>query len=191
MLKDIEETVSKCRTCQKYRNTQTKEPLEQHEVPEEPWTKLATDLLHFRGKEYLLVCDYLTKFFEICEMEKSAASEVVIRKLKNIFARYGVPLTLISDKGLQYSSRTFKNFVRKWQIEHVTTSPEFAQSNGFIERNVQTVKKLMKKAIERGDDPNIALLNFRATPKADKKSPVELLMGRKIRTLLPTLHQKK
>ena len=191
MLKDIEETVSKCRTCQKYRNAQTKEPLEQHEVPEEPWTKVATDLLHFRGKEYLLVCDYFTKFYEICEMEKSAASEVVIRKLKNIFARYGVPLTLISDNGPQYSSRTFKNFVRKWQIEHVTTSPEFAQPNGFIERNVQTVKKLMKKAIESGEDPYIALMNFRATPKADKKSPAELLMGRIIRTLLPTLHQKK
>ena len=96
----IEETVSKCRTCQKYRNAQTKEPLEQHEVPEKPWTKVVTDLLHFRGKEYLLVCDYFTKFFEICEMEKSAASEVVIRKLKNIFARYGVPLTLISDNGI-------------------------------------------------------------------------------------------
>ena len=45
--------------------------------------------------------------------------------------------------------------------------------------------------MESGEDPYIALVNFTATPKADKKSPAELLMGRKIRTLLPTLHQKK
>ena len=108
MLKDIEETVSKCRTCQKYRNAETKEPLEQHEVPEEPWTKVATDLLDFRGKEYLLVCDYFTKFFEICEMEKSAASEVVIRKLK-------------------------KHLCKIWG----TTDPHFRQRASVFQQNIQ------------------------------------------------------
>lgn len=187
MLKDIEDIVNKCETCQKHRNKQTKEPLEQHVVPDEPWLKVATDLLHFNGKEYLIVCDYHSKFFEICDLENSAASETIIRQLKNIFARHGVPILLISDNGPQYSSRTFKNFVNKWQIEHRTTSPEFPKSNGFIERNVQTVKKLMKKAKESGEDPYVALMNFRATPKANEKSPAELLMGRKIRTFLPTI----
>ena len=48
---------------------------------------------------------------------------------------------------------------------------------------MQTVKKLLKKA----DDPYVALLNYRATPLQHGSSPAELLMGRKLRTRVPTL----
>ncbi|KAK3767701.1 hypothetical protein RRG08_027843 [Elysia crispata] len=82
---------------------------------------------------------------------------------------------------------------RTWGTEHITTSPAFPRSNGFIERNSQTIKKLFKKAKESKEDPDISILNYRAAPKTNAKSPAELLMGRKIRTLQPIVkyHRKK
>jgi hypothetical protein len=56
----------------------------------------------------------------------------------------------------------------------------FVNVNGLAERGVQTIKMMLKKS-----DPYIALLSYRATPLANENSPAELLMGRKLQTLLP------
>ncbi|KAK3772349.1 hypothetical protein RRG08_031373 [Elysia crispata] len=95
------------------------------------------------GKDFLFMCDYFSKFFEVCKLG-STTSESVIKYLKNIFVQHGTPISLVSDNGPQYASRTFQNFLK-------------------------------------------------AAPKTKAKSPAELLMGRKIRTLLPIVkyHRKK
>ena len=51
--------------------------------------------------------DYYSNFFEI-DFLKETLSEDVITKLKHHFARHGVPDTVISDGGPQYSSHKFK-----------------------------------------------------------------------------------
>jgi len=89
---------------------------------------------------------------------------------------------LISDNGPQFSSKEFANFAKDYDFTHTTTSPHFAQSNGQVERTVQTVKNLMSKST----DINKALLSYRSTPlDIVKQSPAQLLMGRRIKSTLP------
>ena len=72
-------------------------------------------------------------------------------------------------------------------FSHVTSSPHYPRSNGFIERMIQTVKNTLKKAKASGIDPNMALLCIRATPIDSRiPSPAELLYGRKMKDNLPT-----
>ena len=66
-------------------------------------------------------------------------------------------------------------------LQFFTSSPKMAQSNGLTERHVDTIKDMLKKA----DDPFLALLAYRTTPLHYGFSPAELLMGRKLRTVLP------
>ncbi|XP_052751506.1 uncharacterized protein K02A2.6-like [Galleria mellonella] len=92
---------------------------------------------------------------------------------------------LISDNGTQYTSREFKNFANVWGFNHVTSSPNYPQANGKSERAVQTIKMILKKSIKSNGDFDLALLNYRNTPRDGLSSPAQLLMGRRLRCQLP------
>ena len=99
-----------------------------------------------------------------------------------MFARHGIPGQLISDNGPQFSPTSFAKFAEDYGFTHILTSPRYPQANGVVISAVQTVKKLLWKT----SDPYKALIAYRATPLESGISPAELLMGRKIRTRIPT-----
>ncbi|XP_021360877.1 uncharacterized protein LOC110455216 [Mizuhopecten yessoensis] len=88
----------------------------------------------------------------------------------------------MSDNGPQFGSAEFREFAREYGFEHTTTSPYHAQSNGQVERMVQTVKRLLFKA----KDPYLALLEYRNT-RIDgvEMSPAQMFLGRRLKTPLP------
>lgn len=93
----------------------------------------------------------------------------------------------MTDNGPQFASKEFEAFASQYCFDHITSSPRYPQSNGLIEHMVQTVKQCMKKCAAAGQDPNLAMLIYRATPRSTSiPSPAELLNGRKYRALLPT-----
>ena len=137
-----------------------------------------------KGMDYLIVIDYYSRYVEVAAMTKTTKSSEIIRALKSIFARHGIPEQVRSDNGPQYDSAEFSHFAKEWGFKHVTSSPRFPQSNGEVERRVRTVKSLLQKA----EDPAKGLLAYRSTPLACKFSPAQLLMGRKLRNSVPMFH---
>ena len=179
--KEIEDMVKSCQQCV-ISDNQKFEPLIPSKFPDRPWDKVATDLMHLKGHEYLVVVDYYSRFIEVALL-KDTLSKTVIIHLKSIFSRHGIPTTVISDNGPQYSSSEFAAFARDYGFHHVTSSPTHPSGNGEAERAVQTVKKLLKNA----DDPYAAMLSYRTTPLSNGYSPAELLMSRRLRTKVPVL----
>ena len=113
------------------------------------------------------------------------SSSIIINHLKGIFDEHGIPERLISDNGPHYSSEEFRVFSARYGFDHVTSSPLYPRSNGFIERTVQTVKKLFTNAKEGGGDPHLAMLCLRTTPiDHNLPSPCELLNGRRYKSNL-------
>ncbi len=178
---DIKNCVTNCETCAQYRPNHI-EPLIPTATPQRPWERVGSDLFELRKDKYLLVVDYLSRYVEVAKLT-STSSEEIIRQMKSMFSRHGVPNVVMSDNGPQYSSETFKNFAKTYNFKHVTSSPLYPKSNGAAERAVQSVKNLLRKA----SDPYLSLLEYRATPVSQGLSPAELLMGRKLRTVLPVL----
>lgn len=176
----IEAFVSNCTTCARARRNQA-EPLIYTPFPIYPWQKVAMDLFDWKGRSYLLVIDYYSRFVEIALLT-STSSPSMVNRIKSIFARYGIPETVMSDNGPQFVS-TFKRFAKEYKFIRVTSSPRFPQANGEAERAVQTIKSLS----EKNDDPHMALLSYRSTPLHNGYSPAELLMGRKLRTTVPVI----
>ena len=147
---------------------------------------MASDLFEWNQSIYLLVVDYHSRYIEITHVNRPTTAEVVTH-LKSLFARHGIPETLISDNRPQYSSREFAKFAEEYEFRHVTTSPYHPQGNGEAERAVRTIKNLLKK----GDDPYKALLTYRTTPLQQGYSPSQLLMGRVLRTTVPTTRAQR
>lgn len=105
--------------------------------------------------------------------------------VKSIFVRHGKPDILYSDNGPQFVNNAFQSFLEEWQITQKTSSPKYPQSNGFIERHVQTVKKVLKKALYDKRDMYLTLLEYRNTPISKScPSPAQLLFGRRLKGYL-------
>lgn len=175
----LQDFVQRCPTCQAHRRPGV-EPLLQTPLPTRPWEVVGMDLFYAKSRNYLVVVDYFSKFFELAPLKKTATADV-ISKLEPIFARFGIPDVIRSDNGPQFASHEFKRFLSKHDIKHVTSSPYYPQSNGQAERTVQTAKMLLEKS------PNVheALLAHRSSPGQCGYSPAELLMGRKIKSTVP------
>ena len=75
--------VSSCNSCQTYRNMQQKESLIPHEIPSAVWKKVGPDLFTFCKKTFLVVIDYVSKYFEVLQLPESKSS-IVINYTKSI-----------------------------------------------------------------------------------------------------------
>ena len=182
---DLLHTAQSCEACQTFSRSQQRETLLPHEVPQGPWEKLGIDFFEFQSITYLLIADYYSRF-PVVRKVRSTNANATTETLKQVFSEYGVPQTVMTDNGPPFSSKEFAAFANQYCFDHVTSSPRYPQSNGFIERMVQTVKQSMRKCAAAGHDPNLAMLVYRATPLTTSiPSPGELLNGRKYRALLP------
>lgn len=189
MSKDIEMVVKTCETCQEHQPANVKEPMISHRIPDRPWQTVATDIFAWHGENYLVTVDYYSRFFELDRLT-STTSAAVVHKLKAAFARHGIPETVVSDNGPQYASKDFESFAQSWEFKHLTSSPHYPQSNGLAEKTVQTAKALMEKAKADRRDPYLSLLEYRNTPIDNFKSPSQLLMSRRLRSVLPNTNSQ-
>lgn len=182
----IEDTITNCTTCATHKRSNPKEPLMPHPIPERPWERVGADLCEFDGDNYLVIVDYYSNFIEVDKVRQTS-SNTIIKACKAQFARHGIPNVGISDNGPQFSSHEFEQFSTLYQFSHQPSSPHYPQSNGKVEKAVQTVKNLLRKAKDENQDFYLALLEFRNTPTSTTLgSPTQRLMSRRTRTLIPT-----
>ncbi|XP_048589452.1 uncharacterized protein LOC116620672 [Nematostella vectensis] len=174
MTSEIKEFISQCESCCMYDNKQQRETLMSHETTERPWEKVGIDLFTIDGKDYLVVVDYFSGFWEIDPLTSDCKAPTVVKKLKAHFARHGIPDVVISDNGPQF----------------YCGDPGHQQSNGKAEASVEQAKKLIRKGKSSREDIYLGLLAVRNTPTNSKgSSPAQRLLGRRCKTRLPTTRE--
>lgn len=178
---DLKRWVESCAFCQTHRRAQHAEPMVSRGLPERPWMKVGADLCQHGSQAYLIVVDYYSRWIEIEHLQTTTSGHV-INHMKSLFARWGIPEEVRSDGGPQFVSAEFANFAREYGFLHTLSDPYFPQGNGAAERAVQTAKRIMAQP-----DPYLALMAYRATPvDVTGHTPSQLIMGRQIRSRLPT-----
>ena len=121
---------------------------------------------------------------------RSTTSTATIEKLREIFATHGLPKTLVSDNGTNFSSSEFELFMSQNGpngIRHIKVSPYHPASNGQAERAVRVFKEGIVKMEGGSLKTKLArfLLRYRITPHSTTGvSPAELLMNREMHTQL-------
>jgi hypothetical protein len=181
---DIKNLISACDVCQKYSRSNIKYPLLSHEIPSIPFYKVAVDIAEFNRLNYLVLIDYYSRWIEVYQIVNKT-SETVIKKLKDIFSRFGIPQSIIADN-VPFDSVEMKRFAKEWNLQIITSSPYYPKSNGLAEKGVGIVKTMLKKSKEHKQDLELYLLNYRNAPVAGLGySPSQLLNSRNLRSKLP------
>nr|XP_029715715.1 uncharacterized protein K02A2.6-like [Aedes albopictus] len=140
----------------------------------------------------LIVVDAYSKWLEV-KVTSTSTTAATIGIMDELFSRYGVLVTVVSDNGPQFTAVEFKDFLQKSGVKfHKLSAPYHPATNGQAERYVQTTKDALKAmgttASTLHSNLNIFLQQYRLAPHATTgESPSKLFIGRNIRTRLDLL----
>ena len=189
--RDVEIIAQNCLIC---RQTAKAPPAEFQSWPQpkKPWERIHLDFAGpFLGKMWLICVDAFSQYPYVTMLNiGQTTSKHTIDALQQIFSFEGLPDTIVSDNGVQFVSREFKNFCVKLNIKDLTSPIFHPASNGEAESFVQTFKRGLIKNVEGGksliDFVRFVLATYRSSPhpSLDWRTPAELLHGRQPKNLM-------
>ncbi|GFX48424.1 retrovirus-related Pol polyprotein from transposon 412 [Trichonephila clavipes] len=140
-----------------------------------------------RYKFILVITDHFTKWCELIPLRKASAQTIANAFFNNYIARYGAPISLISDNGPQFISDVFEHLSHRLDIKHMKTVMYRPQSNltERVNRNlVQMIASFVEENHENWDQflHEFAFALRTAVNETTNKTPAELFLGRKIIT---------
>lgn len=192
MDRDVSERVQECLGCTVVSRQFPPEPMIRKEMPQRAWQEIAIDF--FSAKEcatFLVVVDYFSRYLKVIEMKSTTAIKT-IDVLEAIFYEQTYPETIRCDNGPPFSSEQFSEYCQHKNIRLVRTIPYWPQMNGLVERQNQGILRALRIAKVTNTDWRKALSEYvyiyNTTPHSvTEKAPLELLMGRPVKDLLPSL----
>ncbi len=175
MKADIATWCRECEACQRAKITkQPRAPLQPIQIPSRRFSHVHVDLVGplpalEDGFLYLFtVIDRTTRWLEATPLKEASAASCIGAFLSSWVARFGVPETVTTDRGAQFSSATWASFCRQAGLRHVMTTAYHPQANGLVERAHRQLKASFRARGAGTDWPahlHWVLLGLHAAPK--------------------------
>ena len=142
---EIRNTIENCKICKEVKPKFFKPPNKKLIQATRPWERLSIDFIgplpsKTQNKYILSIIDEYSRYPFALPCENMLA-ETVIAHLRNIFSMFGSPSSIHSDRGTQFESEKFKNFLRKNDIIKTRTTPYAPWANGQCERMNGSLQK--------------------------------------------------
>nr|GFA49637.1 reverse transcriptase domain-containing protein [Tanacetum cinerariifolium] len=128
--------------------------------------------LSSRGNKYIFVAvDYLLKWVEAKALPTNDA-RVVCKFLESLFARFGTPRGIISDRGTHFYNDQFAKVMLKYEVIHRLSIAYHPQTSGQVGVSNRGLKRILERAIvenraswsDKLDDPLWAFRTAYKTP---------------------------
>ncbi|KAI3682772.1 hypothetical protein L1987_83010 [Smallanthus sonchifolius] len=196
---DIATYVSKCLTCSKVKAEHQKPSglLQQPEIPQWKWEQISMDFITKLPKTssgydtIWVIVDRLTKSAHFLPMKETDKTEKLAKLyIKEIVARHGVPISIISDRDSRFVSRIWKSLQEAMGTRLDMSTAYHPQTDGQSERTIQTLEDMLRACvIDFGGnwDTHLPLAEFsynNSYHTSIKAAPFEALYGRKCRSPL-------
>ena len=168
-----------CISCQKAKvQTHTKAPLANFSPPNRRFDHIHIDLVgplpESQGHSYLLtIVDRFTRWPEAIPIHNIETQTIVRAFIFNWVARFGVPSTMTSDRGTQFTSELWSAMCNLLGTELHQTTAYHPQANGLVERFHRNMKASLKARLDGPhwmDELPWVLLGTRTVPKEDLNS---------------------
>ncbi|GKA18308.1 reverse transcriptase domain-containing protein [Tanacetum coccineum] len=137
-----------------------------------------------RGNNYILVAvDYLSKWVKAKALPTNDA-RVVCKFLKSLFARFGTPHAIISDRGTHFCNDQFAKVMLKYGVTHRLSTTYHPQTSGQVEVSNRGLKRILERTVGENraswsDKLDDALWAFRTAFKTPIRcTPYKLVYGK-------------
>ena len=188
---DIRRWTRSCVQCQRAKiQKHTTTPLSSFPTPDARFDVIHIDLVGplppSRGYTYLLTCvDRFTRWPEAIPLTSITAEAVAQAFLSGWISRFGVPSTIVTDRGRQFESQLWSNLMTLLGSKRSRTTAYHPQANGMVERFHRQLKAALKTQPQPDawiDSLPLILLGIRTALKEDiSATAAEMIYGTTLR----------
>ena len=202
---DIESYVKACDACQRYKDfpQKTSGKLQPLEVPKEPWRHISMD--HIVGlpeaqgyNAILVVVDRFSKMIELIPTcDTNTSSDLAEQLFKNVWKHYGLPDSIVSDRGPTFISQFTLELYKKLGIKAKPSTAFHPQTDGQTEKinhYVETYLRIYCEGQEKEWPSFLETAQFaynNAKQTSTGYSPFEVVYGRKVKMGLDLSKESK
>ena len=119
-------------------------------IPEKPWSYISADFIMklplAQGYDLILVVvDRLTKMAHFIPITKKTTAERLVRLFRdNIWKLYGLPESIISNRGLQFAAGVMRELNAMLEIDSKLSTAFYPQIDGQTERMNQELEQYLQ-----------------------------------------------
>ncbi|GJY09324.1 reverse transcriptase domain-containing protein [Tanacetum coccineum] len=150
--RDAHDLVKSCDSCQRQGKISQRDEMPQNAIQVcEIFDVWGIDFMgpfpSSRGNKYILVAvDYLSKWVEAKALPTNDA-RVVVKILKSLFARFGTPRAIISDRGTHFCNDQFAKVMLKYGVTHRLATAYHPQTSGQVEVSNRGLKRILERTV--------------------------------------------
>ncbi|KAD7476986.1 hypothetical protein E3N88_00122 [Mikania micrantha] len=150
--KDAHVFVKSCDSCQRVGNISSRNEMPQTSIQVcEIFDLWGIDFMGpfpmSRGNRYILVAvDYVSKWVEAQPCPTNYV-RVVVRFLKKLFARFGTPKALISDRGTHFCNKQMEKALQRYGVTHGLATAYHPQTSWQVEVSNRGIKRILEKTV--------------------------------------------
>ncbi|GJT66862.1 reverse transcriptase domain-containing protein [Tanacetum coccineum] len=200
IFKDAKDYVRRCDACQRSRNISSRSEMSQNNIQVcdvfDIWgLEFIGPFPNSKGNKHILVAvDYVSKWVEAQALPTNDA-RIVIRFLRRLFARFGVPKALISDRGTHFCNSQLEKALQKYGVTHKLSIAYHPQTNRQTEVTNRAIKHILERSVGYNlknwpETLNDALWAFRTAYKTPTGcTPFRLVYGKACHLLVEIEHK--
>ncbi|XP_052624784.1 uncharacterized protein LOC128132304 [Lactuca sativa] len=152
IFKDATTYVRECDVCQRSGNISARNEMPQRRIQVcEVFDVWGIDFMGLfpssKGHKYILVAlDCVSKWAE-AQALLTNDTRVVVKFLKKLFSRFGVPRALISDRGTHFANEQLEKVLQRYGVHHRFSTPYHPQTNGQTEITNRALKRILERSV--------------------------------------------
>lgn len=185
MKDEISKFINSCTICgqAKYDRHPIKQQFNIVPPASKPFETVHIDLLTIQTEKYLTIVDVFSKYAQAYHVRDGTAVSI-LQALLRFCSHHGLPLTIVSDNGTEFTNQLFNEFVNLHRITHHKTLPHAPNDNGIVERFHSTLLEHLRilKLTHKGDNiinliPYAILAYNSAIHSFTKCRPLDIITG--------------
>lgn len=185
MKNDITKFINECTICgqAKYDRNPVRPQFNIVPPATKPFEIIHIDLFTAQNEKFITFVDVFSKYGQAYHLRDGTAISI-LQALLTFCTHHGLPYTIVTDQGTEFTNQIFSEFLRLHNISHHKTLPHSPNDNGNIERLHSTLLEHLRiLKLKQREEPVVNLMPYAiiaynsSIHSFTKSRPYDLILG--------------